>query len=128
MDPAPGLADLQLVATCMQAKFSHHSVDVDAARWRRPAGVFKIRNVGANRVLGITGASKDAGATALVWDDTGTADHLWQPVRRGDDWVLQSINSGMVLGVRNMGRSGGEDVLQWPNTGTLDHQWQLVTP
>jgi hypothetical protein len=77
-------------------------------------------------VLGIQNASTAAGAPALVWGDTGTADHLWTVVADGAGHVkLRNVNSGLLLGVTGMSTASGAQVLQWSDNGTPDHLWTL---
>ena len=49
-------------------------------RWRLrygSAGYFRLQSA-TGRVLGVDGMSTTQGAAVLVWDDSGTADHLWR--------------------------------------------------
>ncbi len=49
-------------------------------RWRLRyggGGYFRLQNA-TGRVLGVDSMSTTQGAQALVWDDSGTADHLWR--------------------------------------------------
>lgn len=48
--------------------------------WYPETPAAKIINKNSGMVLGIHGMSTSAGAQALQWDDTGTADHLWRIV------------------------------------------------
>ena len=78
-------------------------------------------------MLGIQNASTSQGATALVWGDTGTADHLWTVTSDGaGHYKIRSVNSGLVLGVTNMSTASGAQVLQWGDNGTADHLWTLA--
>jgi hypothetical protein len=90
-------------------------------------GQYKIVNQLANLVLGIQNASTAQGAPALVWGDTGTADHLWtvaaDPSGR---YKIFNVNSGLLLGVTTMSTSSGAQVLQWGDNGTADHLWTLT--
>jgi hypothetical protein len=89
-------------------------------------GQYKIVNQASSLVLGIQSASTSAGAPALVWGDTGTADHLWTVVADGSGhYKIVNVNSGLVLGVSNMSKSSGAQVLQWSDNGTADHLWTL---
>jgi hypothetical protein len=89
-------------------------------------GQYKIVNQTSGLVLGIQNASTSQGASALVWGDTGTADHLWTVTSDGSGHVkIGNVNSGLVLGVTNMSTSAGAQVLQWADNGTADHLWTL---
>lgn len=41
-------------------------------------GYFKIRSRWSNKVVSVSGASTNAGAQILQWDDNGTMDHEWR--------------------------------------------------
>jgi hypothetical protein len=91
------------------------------------SGHYKIVNKATGLVLGIQNASTSAGAPALVWGDTGTADHLWTPVADGSGhYKIWNVNSGLLLGVTNMSTASGAQVLQWSDNGTADHLWNLA--
>lgn len=91
------------------------------------SGHYKIVNKTAGLVLGIQNASTSQGAPALVWGDTGTADHLWDAVSDGSGhYKIRSVNSGLLLGVTNMSTSSGAQVLQWSDNGTADHLWNFA--
>ncbi len=89
-------------------------------------GAFRLANVASGLVLGIQDASTADGATALVWDDSGTADHDWVPVVSGAALKLRCANGGKVLGVRDMSTADGAQVVQWGDTGTADHLWTVL--
>jgi hypothetical protein len=83
-------------------------------------------NKNSGLLLGIKNASTSAGAQALQWSDTGTADHLWQLVDAGSGYVkIVNKNSGLVLGITNASTSAGALALQWSDNGTADHLWQI---
>lgn len=89
-------------------------------------GRYKIVNAKSGQVLGIQNASTSQGASALIWGDTGTADHVWTFVSDGaGHYKIRNVNSGLVLGVTNMSTSSGAQVIQWGDTGTADHLWTL---
>ncbi|GEA87597.1 beta-L-arabinofuranosidase domain-containing protein [Cellulomonas cellasea] len=89
-------------------------------------GAFRLANVASGLVLGIQDASTADGAAALVWDDSGTADHDWVPVVSGTALKLRCANGGKVLGVRDMSTADGAPVVQWGDTGTADHLWTVL--
>ncbi|MCA1983530.1 LamG-like jellyroll fold domain-containing protein [Nocardioides nematodiphilus] len=64
--------------------------------------------------LGIQDASTTNGAPALVWDDAGTADHLWQIIPNGSGrYRLANVGTGHVLAVAGMSKDPGAQVVQW---------------
>jgi hypothetical protein len=87
---------------------------------------YKLVNVGTSLVLGVQDMSTADGGLAVVWGDTGTADHNWVRVTDGAAVRFRNVNSGKVLGVENMSTADNARVLQWGDTGTADHRWTLV--
>jgi hypothetical protein len=91
------------------------------------AGHYRIVNKASGLVLGIQNASTSQGAPALVWGDSGTADHLWTAVPDGSGrYKVWNVNSGLLLGVTNMSTVSGAQVLQWSDSGTADHLWSFA--
>lgn len=84
---------------------------------------YKLVNVATGLVLGVQDMSTADGGLAVVWGDTGTADHNWVRVADGTDVRFRNANSGKVLGVENMSTSDNARVLQWGDSGTADHRW-----
>ncbi|MCO8273897.1 glycoside hydrolase family 127 protein [Actinoplanes sp. TRM 88003] len=100
-----------------------------AVYWNTGGGTsptVKLVNVGTGLVLGIQDMSTVDGGLAVVWGDTGTADHQWVRVTDGSAVKFRNANSGKVLGVENMSTADNARVLQWSDTGTADHRWTLV--
>jgi hypothetical protein len=88
--------------------------------------IVKLMNVGTGLVLGVQNMSTADGGLAVVWGDTGTADHRWARITDGSAVRFRNVNSGKVLGVENMSTADNARVLQWGDTGTADHRWTLV--
>ncbi|GGK78364.1 RICIN domain-containing protein [Mangrovihabitans endophyticus] len=89
-------------------------------------GQYKIFDRSSGLVLGIQNASTSQGAPALIWGDTGTADHLWTLASdNAGHYKIWNVNSGLLLGVTDMSTSAGARVLQWGDNGTNDHLWSL---
>ena len=89
-------------------------------------GTYKLVNAGTGLVLGVQDMSTGDGGLAVVWGDTGTADHQWVRISDGDAVRFRNVNSGKVLGVENMSAADNARVLQWSDTGTADHRWTLI--
>ncbi|MDR7277009.1 beta-L-arabinofuranosidase domain-containing protein [Catenuloplanes atrovinosus] len=87
---------------------------------------YKLVNAATGLVLGIQDMSTADGGPAIVWGDTGTADHRWERLPDGGDVRLRNVNSGKVLGVDTMSTSDDARVLQWSDNGTADHRWTLI--
>ena len=91
-----------------------------------PGGTVRLVNVAGGLVLGIQDMSTADGGLALLWGDTGTADHNWTLVTDREAVKIRNAHSGKVLGVENMSTAVNARVLQWGDTGTADHRWVLV--
>ena len=87
---------------------------------------YKLVNAASGLVLGVRDMSVADGGAAIVWGDTGTADHRWVRVTDGAAVRFRNVHSGKVLGVENMATGDGARVLQWADNGTADHRWTLV--
>jgi hypothetical protein len=87
---------------------------------------YKLVNVATGLVLGVQNMSTADGGLAVVWGDTGTADHNWVRIADGTAVRFRNVNSGKVLGVENMSTADNARVLQWSDNGTADHRWTLV--
>ncbi len=88
--------------------------------------VYKLVNAASGLVLGVRDMSAADGGAAVVWGDTGTADHQWVQISDGSAVRWRNVNSGKVLGVENMATTDNARVLQWADNGTADHRWILV--
>ena len=105
----------------------NYTVYWNAAGGGTPSGdTYKLVNVGTGLVLGVKDMSTADGGLAVVWGDTGTADHNWVRVTDGSAVRFRNANSGRVLGVENMSTADNARVLQWSDTGTADHRWTLI--
>ncbi|MDG4833459.1 glycoside hydrolase family 127 protein [Solwaraspora sp. WMMD1047] len=89
-------------------------------------GTYKLTNAASGLVLGVQNMSTADGGLAVMWGDTGTADHRWVMITDGDAVRFRNVNSGKVLGVENMSGADNARVLQWADNGTADHRWILV--
>ncbi|GLW31800.1 beta-L-arabinofuranosidase domain-containing protein [Actinoplanes regularis] len=87
---------------------------------------YKLVNVASGLVLGVQDMSVADGGSAIVWGDTGTADHQWTQIADGGAVRFRNVNSGKVLGVENMAATDNARVLQWADNGTADHRWTLL--
>ncbi|MFD6188854.1 beta-L-arabinofuranosidase domain-containing protein [Streptomyces sp. NPDC060275] len=91
------------------------------------AASVRIANADGALVLGIQDMSTADGGRALLWTDSGTADHDWELVPDADGTHrLRNVHSGKVLGVLDMSTADGATVLQWADNGTADHRWTLL--
>jgi hypothetical protein len=78
------------------------------------SGLYKIVNPATGLVLGIQGAATSTGTPAVVWNDSGTDDHLWQLVPDGKgDYRFANYGTGLVLAVAGMSKASGAGVVQW---------------
>ncbi|WP_369938706.1 beta-L-arabinofuranosidase domain-containing protein [Plantactinospora sp. BB1] len=87
---------------------------------------YRLANAASGLVLGIQDMSTADGGRALLWGDTGTADHDWELVVDGNAVRLRNLNSGKVLGVQEMSTADNAAVVQWSDSGTADHRWTVT--
>jgi DUF1680 family protein len=90
------------------------------------SGTYKLTNAATGLVLGVQNMSTADGGLAVMWGDSGTADHNWVMVPDGSAVRFRNAHSGKVLGVENMSTADNARVLQWADNGTADHRWTLV--
>ncbi|MHC8420862.1 beta-L-arabinofuranosidase domain-containing protein [Streptomyces sp. NB004] len=99
----------------------------DGRAWTPEPPFRRLRNKHSGKVLAVDGMSLDNSARVVQFDNSGTADHAWQLVDRGDGWYLiRNGNSGKVLGVDGMSTANSAQVVQYEDNGTADHLWALV--
>jgi hypothetical protein len=93
-----------------------------------PAGAtFRLQNRNSGKVLGVDGMSSANSANVVQFDDSGTADHLWQLADGGGGYVkVRNLNSGKLLGVDGMSTADSARVVQYEDNGTADHLWKLL--
>ncbi|ACU73227.1 protein of unknown function DUF1680 [Catenulispora acidiphila DSM 44928] len=93
----------------------------------QPGGYFRLLNANSGKVMGVSNMSWGDSANVVQFDDSGTADHVWQLLDNGDGNVrIRNANSGLVLGVDGMSTANSANVVQFENTNTLDHVWTLI--
>ncbi|WP_330336024.1 beta-L-arabinofuranosidase domain-containing protein [Streptomyces sp. NBC_00557] len=96
-------------------------------RWVPEPPFRRILNKNSGKVLAVDGMSTENSARVVQFDNTGTGDHAWQLVDKGDGWYLiRNGNSGKVLGVDRRSTENSAIVVQYEDNGTADHLWSLV--
>ncbi|MFE7031594.1 RICIN domain-containing protein [Streptomyces sp. NPDC057621] len=99
----------------------------DGTPWQPEATYRRIRNKHSGKVLAVDGMSTENSAHVVQFDNSGTGDHAWQVVGRGDGWsLIRNGHSGKVLGVDGMSTQNSAHVVQFEDNGTDDHLWQFV--
>ncbi|MGR3867100.1 RICIN domain-containing protein [Streptomyces graminifolii] len=99
----------------------------DGRPWLPEPPYRRILNKHSGKVLAVDGMSTANSARVVQFDNTGTGDHAWQLVDRGDGWYLvRNGQSGKVLGVDGMSTQNSAHVVQYEDNGTDDHLWSLV--
>ncbi|MFF2846158.1 RICIN domain-containing protein [Streptomyces sp. NPDC058001] len=99
----------------------------DGTPWTEEPAFRRVQNRHSGKVLAVDGMSTANSARVVQFDNTGTGDHAWQLVPRGDDWYLiRNGHSGKVLGVDGMSTANSARVVQYEDNGTADHLWQLL--
>ncbi|WP_395575681.1 beta-L-arabinofuranosidase domain-containing protein [Streptomyces sp. BK79] len=99
----------------------------DGRPWTPEPPFRRVQNKHSGKVLAVDGMSLDNSARVVQFDNSGTSDHAWQLVDRGEGWYLiRNGNSGKVLGVDGMSTADSARVVQFEDNGTADHLWTLV--
>ncbi|MEJ1199295.1 MULTISPECIES: RICIN domain-containing protein [unclassified Streptomyces] len=103
------------------------TADPDGRPWSPEPPFRRIQNKHSGKVLAVDGMSLDNSARVVQFDNSGTSDHAWQLVDRGEGWYLiRNGNSGKVLGVDGMSTADSARVVQYEDNGTADHLWTLL--
>ncbi|MEU0437669.1 RICIN domain-containing protein [Streptomyces sp. NPDC006290] len=99
----------------------------DGRPWTPEPPFRRLANKNSGKVLAVDGMSTENSARVVQFDNTGTGDHAWQLVDKGDGWYLiRNGISGKVLGVDRMSMDNSAIVVQFEDNGTDDHLWTLV--
>lgn len=99
----------------------------DGDPWLPEPPYRRILNKNSGKVLAVDGMSTANSARVVQFDNTGTGDHAWQLVDKGDGWYLvRNGQSGKVLGVDGMSTQNSAHVVQYEDNGTDDHLWSLI--
>ncbi|MFD7818394.1 RICIN domain-containing protein [Streptomyces sp. NPDC059785] len=99
----------------------------DGTAWVPEPPYRRIRNRHSGKVLAVDGMSTANSARVVQFDNSGTGDHAWQLIDKGDGWYLiRNGHSGKVLGVDGMSTANSAIVVQYEDNGTDDHLWTLV--
>ncbi|ORY08979.1 hypothetical protein LY90DRAFT_638514 [Neocallimastix californiae] len=89
---------------------------------------YKIMNVNANKVLDVSGNSKDDGGNVIIYTDNGNPNQRWIIKDVGGGYVnIENVNSGKNLDVDNRSMADGSNILQWSNNGTDNQQWKIIS-
>ncbi|EGX58430.1 putative secreted protein [Streptomyces zinciresistens K42] len=99
----------------------------DGRQWTPEPPFRRLANKNSGKVLAVDGMSTENSARVVQFANTGTGDHAWQLVDRGEGWCLiRNGHSGKVLGVDRMSMENSALVVQFEDNGTADHLWKLV--
>ncbi|MDT0394892.1 MULTISPECIES: RICIN domain-containing protein [Streptomyces] len=99
----------------------------DGRAWTPEPPFRRLQNRNSAKVLAVDGMSTENSARVVQFDNTGTGDHAWQLVDRGEGWYLiRNGHSGKVLGVDGMSTANSARVVQYGDNGTADHLWTFV--
>ncbi|WP_333755269.1 RICIN domain-containing protein [Streptomyces sp. IBSBF 3352] len=99
----------------------------DGRPWTPEPPFRRVQNKHSGKVLAVDGMSLENSARVVQFANTGTADHAWQLVDRGDGWhLIRNGHSGKVLGVDGMSTQNSARVVQFEDNGTDDHLWRLI--
>ncbi|MFB6938057.1 beta-L-arabinofuranosidase domain-containing protein [Streptomyces chartreusis] len=99
----------------------------DGRQWTPEPPFRRLANQHSGKVLAVDGMSTDNSARVVQFANTGTGDHAWQLIDKGDGWCLiRNGHSGKVLGVDRMSTENSAIVVQFEDNGTADHLWKLI--
>ncbi|MFD0027772.1 beta-L-arabinofuranosidase domain-containing protein [Streptomyces sp. NPDC055059] len=99
----------------------------DGRPWTPEPSFRRIENKHSGKVLAVDGMSTENSARVVQFANSGTGDHAWQLVDKGDGWhLIRNGQSGKVLGVDGMSTADSARVVQYEDNGTADHLWALV--
>lgn len=99
----------------------------DGTPWTPEPPFRRIQNKHSGKVLAVDSMSTANSARVVQFDSTGTGDHAWQLVDKGEGWVLvRNGQSGKVLGVDGMSTANSAQVVQYEDNGTDDHLWTFT--
>jgi hypothetical protein len=131
-----GVSDMSTADSALVVQFSDdgtadHDWQVVAANsgpnWPVIRAPFKILNRNSGKILAVSDMSMADSANVVQYDDSGTADHLWQLVDDGAGHTkIMNAMSGRVLGVSGMSTADSASVVQFWDSGTADHLWQFL--
>lgn len=103
------------------------TTSASGSTWAAAGGWFRLRNANSGKVMGVDGMSTADSANVVQYDDTGTADHLWQLIDGGGGNIrIRNANSAKILAVNNASTASGAQVQQFADNGTADHVWTLI--
>ncbi|MET8042273.1 RICIN domain-containing protein [Micromonospora sp. NPDC005215] len=87
---------------------------------------YKLVNVDTGVVLGVQNMSTADCGLAVVWGDSGTADHNWVRITDGSAVRFRNVNSGKVLAILNGSSTWGTQAVQYTDNGSTRNNWRLV--
>jgi Ricin-type beta-trefoil lectin domain-like len=103
------------------------------ANWRVetvPGGFYKIKNASTGKYLAVSGASIDAGAGIILWDDVGQPDIIWKVIQSGDartgfSYKFRNRHSNLFLAIEGGSTANGAAAIQWTDEGQPDISWRM---
>ncbi|MFC9463759.1 RICIN domain-containing protein [Streptomyces coelicoflavus] len=99
----------------------------DGTPWVPEPPFRRVQNKHSGKVLAVDGMSTANSARVVQFANTGTGDHAWQRIDKGDGWFLiRNGHSGKVLGVDGMSTANSARVVQYEDNGTDDHLWTFA--
>ena len=83
---------------------------------------YTLENLATEKVLDITGGSRDDGARAIVWNYTGGENQKFLFSSTGE---IVCVNSGKPLDVTAASLDDGASIIQWASNGGDNQKWIL---
>ncbi|MFE6158120.1 RICIN domain-containing protein [Streptomyces sp. NPDC056486] len=99
----------------------------DGEPWTPEPPYRRIENRHSGKVLAVDGMSLDDGGRVVQFDNSGTGDHAWQLIDRGDGrYTLRNGYSGKVLGIEGASTADSARSVQFTDSGAEHLRWEKV--
>lgn len=99
----------------------------DGRPWKPEPPYRRIENRHSGKVLAVDGMALDDGGRVVQFDNSGTGDHAWQLIDRGEGrYTLRNGYSGKVLGIEDASTANSAKAVQFTDTGAAHLRWEQV--
>ncbi|GHC78242.1 RICIN domain-containing protein [Streptomyces flavofungini] len=95
--------------------------------WSPEPAYHRIGNRHSGKVLAVDGMSLDDGGRVVQFDNSGTGDHAWQLIDRGEgSCTVRNGHSGKALGVEGASTANSARCVQYTDDGAAHLRWERV--
>ncbi|MGW5860863.1 RICIN domain-containing protein [Streptomyces sp. NPDC055239] len=99
----------------------------DGRPWTPEPPYRRIENRHSGKVLAVDGMSLDDGGRVVQFDNSGTGDHAWQLIDRGEGrYTLRNGYSGKALGIEGASTANSARSVQFTDSGAEHLRWEKV--